>query len=262
MSDRDRVPFLEGPRPRVLAHRGFGSRGPGNTIGAFQRALDAGADLLETDVRASLDGVAFLQHDDEVVDETGHRHRVDRLRAEELERLVLDGGEHPVSLAEALHRFPEARFNIDVKAREAVDATIAAVRGAHAESRVLITSFSESRRRRTLRGLPGAATSASAPLFLLALVAAHANATAVVRVALRGVDALQVPESALGLRVTTPRILARLRSSGCEIHLWTVNDRQRMTELLELGVDGLVTDRTDLARAAVDAFLRGAGPQR
>ncbi|KQQ01293.1 MULTISPECIES: glycerophosphodiester phosphodiesterase family protein [unclassified Rathayibacter] len=262
MTDRGRAPFLEGPRPRVIAHRGFDPGGPGNTIAAFQRALDAGADLLETDVRASLDGVAFLQHDAELIDRTGTRNLVARTRAEELSSLTLDGGEHPATLSEALQRFPDARFNIDVKAREAIGPTVAAVRAARAETRVLITSFSESRRRRTLRALPGAATSASAPLFLLALLAAHANAPAVVRRVLRGIDALQVPESALGLRVAVPRILARLRSSGCEIHLWTIDDPERMTELLELGVDGLVTDRTDLARLAVDASGSGSARLR
>ncbi|WP_208544672.1 glycerophosphodiester phosphodiesterase family protein [Rathayibacter sp. VKM Ac-2759] len=257
MDVRGRAPFLEGPRPRVIAHRGFGRHGPGNTLAAFERALDAGADLLETDVRASLDGVAFLQHDAEIVDRAGGRHRVDRTRAEELSLLTLEGGEHPATLTEALERLPEARFNLDVKARDAIGPTIAAVRAAGAERRVLVTSFSESRRRRTRRSLPGSATSASAPLFVAALVSAHANAPWLVRRVLAGIDALQVPESALGLRVATPRILAHLHSSGCEIHLWTIDDPDRMTELLALGVDGLVTDRTDLARDAVDAYLRG-----
>ncbi|WKK71292.1 glycerophosphodiester phosphodiesterase family protein [Rathayibacter oskolensis] len=83
---------------------------------------------------------------------------------------------------------------------------------------------------------------------MAALVSAHANAPWLVRRGARRVDALQVLESALGLRVATPRILAHLHSSGCEIHLWTIDDPDRMAELLALGVDGLVTDRTDLAR--------------
>ncbi|PPF31743.1 hypothetical protein C5D07_11090 [Rathayibacter tritici] len=72
--------------------------------------------------------------------------------------------------------------------------------------------------------------------------------------ALRGIDALHVPETAVGLRVARPRILSRLRATGCDIHLWTINDPERMRELLALGVDALVTDRTDLARAAVDTL--------
>ncbi|QHF24585.1 glycerophosphodiester phosphodiesterase [Rathayibacter sp. VKM Ac-2804] len=247
-----RPPFLSGRRPFVIAHRGFAPGAEGNTLESFQRALAAGADLLETDVRASLDGVAVLVHDEEVVDASGLRHRVDRTRWEELAECVLPSGERLVTLAEALRRLPTARFNIDVKARTAVLPVVEAVRAAGARDRVLITSFSESRRRAAVRHLPGVATSASAPRFAAALVGAHLGRAALVRRALRGIDALQVPERALGLAVASPRILARLRVTGAEIHLWTINDPERMRALLELGVDGLVTDRTDLARAAVD----------
>ncbi|SMH38459.1 glycerophosphoryl diester phosphodiesterase [Rathayibacter oskolensis] len=259
MSDPGRVPYLSGPRPRVIAHRGFDLDGPGNTLESFRRALDAGADLLESDVRSSVDGVAFLQHDGEIVERGGRRHRVDRLRAEELSKLELVGGEHPVSLADALRLLPLARFNLDVKSADAIAPTVRAVREARAEHRVLVASFSEARRARTLRALPGAATSASALRFVLALVAAHLGATPLIEYALHGIDALQVPERVLGLAVAEPRILRRLRSTGCEIHLWTVNDPDRMRELLRLGVDGLITDRTDLAREAVDDLRSGTG---
>ncbi|PTL73884.1 glycerophosphodiester phosphodiesterase [Rathayibacter caricis DSM 15933] len=251
MSDR-RPPFLRGRRPRVIAHRGFGPGRIGNTLGAFERALEAGADLLETDVRASLDGVAVLVHDEVVRDAGGRPHRIGAERWEDLARLVLPGGEALLSLEDALRLLPDALLNIDVKARAAVVPTARAVDRQGAGDRVLITSFSESRRASTVRLLPGVATSASAPRFLAALLGAHLRLPALVRLALHGMDALQVPESALGLRVTTPPILARLRVTGAEIHLWTINDAQRMTRLLALDVDGLVTDRTDLARRAVD----------
>ncbi|ROQ05506.1 glycerophosphoryl diester phosphodiesterase [Rathayibacter sp. PhB93] len=249
-----RPPFLSGRRPRVIAHRGFAPGGEGNTLESFERALAAGADLLETDVRASLDGVAVLVHDEEVADERGVRHRIETTRWEELADLVLPSGERLLPLAEALRLLPHARFNIDVKARTAVVPVVEAVRAAGARDRVLITSFSESRRRAAVRRLPGVATSASAPRFVAALVGAHLGSPALVRRALRGIDALQVPERAAGLQVTAPRILARLRTTGAEIHLWTINDPRRMRALLDLGVDGLVTDRTDLARLAVDGI--------
>lgn len=247
-----RPPFLSGRRPRVIAHRGFAPGGEGNTLESFERALAAGADLLETDVRASLDGVAVLVHDEEVADERGVRHRIDAARWEELARVVLPSGERLLPLAEALRRLPGARFNIDVKARAAVVPTAEAVRAAGARDRVLITSFSESRRRAAVRLLPGVATSASAPRFAAALLGAHLGVPSLVRAALHGIDALQVPERAAGLEVAVPRILSRLRVTGAEIHLWTINDPERMRALLALGVDGLVTDRTDLARTAVD----------
>ncbi|NQX06872.1 glycerophosphodiester phosphodiesterase [Rathayibacter sp. VKM Ac-2856] len=257
-----RPPFLSGRRPRVIAHRGFGPHGEGNTLESFERALSAGADLLETDVRASLDGVAVLVHDEEVVDARGLRHRIADTRWEELAAIELPlSGERLLPLAEALRRLPGAHFNIDVKARGAVVPVVEAVLATGARDRVLITSFSESRRRAAVRLLPGVATSASAPRFVAALLGAHLRFAPLVRCALRGIDALQVPERAAGLQVTDPRILARLRSTGAEIHLWTINDPTRMRALLALGVDGLVTDRTDLARAAVDERAQhGADP--
>ncbi|MBO0982443.1 glycerophosphodiester phosphodiesterase family protein [Rathayibacter sp. SD072] len=259
MIDR-RPPFLEGQRPRVIAHRGFGPDRIGNTLESFERAIAAGADLLETDVRATVDGIAVLVHDAEVLDGSGIVHRIADERWEDLARVVLPGGERLVSLEDALRRLPQARFNVDVKAREAVVPTADAVGRLAAADRVLLTSFSERRRAAAVRLLPGVATSASAPRFVAALLGAHLGAPLPVRLALAGIDALQVPESALGLRVATPPVLARLRASGAEIHLWTINDPERMRHLLALGVDGLVTDRTDLARAAVDS-LRGREPE-
>lgn len=257
MSDPRRPAFLSGPRPRVIAHRGFGPGGLGSTAEAFARALAAGADILETDVRASLDGVAVLVHDEEIVAADGSRHRIEHERWEELAALPLPLDERLLSFDEALRRFPRARFNVDVKARAAVAPVVAAVRGAGAIDRVLITSFSEARRAAAVRRLPGVATSASAPRFLAALVGAHVRLPPLVRIALRGIDALQVPERALGLAVTEPAVLERLRASGCEIHLWTIDEPETMRVLLERGVDGLVTDRTDLARSAVDSFGSG-----
>ncbi|KZX22818.1 glycerophosphodiester phosphodiesterase family protein [Rathayibacter tanaceti] len=261
----DRPLFLSGPTPRVIAHRGFGPAVEANTPAAFERAVAAGADLLETDVRASLDGVAVLVHDAEVVDSSGRTHRVAAERWEELASLDLAGGARLASLEQVLLQFRTARLNIDVKSADAVVPVADAVRDVRALGRVLITSFSERRRSATIRLLPGAATSASAARFAVALVAAHLGIAWPIRLVLDGIHALQVPESVLGLRVTEPRILRRLRGSGCEIHLWTIDDPTRMAELLALGVDGLVTDRTDLARTAVDTVLtdgRAKRPQR
>lgn len=254
MSDPRSPAFLSGPAPRVIAHRGFGPGGLGSTAEAFTRALEAGADLLETDVRASLDGVAVLVHDEVIVVADGSRHRIAQERWEDLAALPLPRDEHLLSLDDALRRFPDARFNVDVKARAAVDPVVSAVRRAAAVDRVLVTSFSEARRSAAVRRLPGVATSASAPRFAVALLGAHLRLPLLVRWALHGIDALQVPERALGLAVTEPEILQRLRLTGCEIHLWTIDDPALMRVLLDRGVDGIVTDRTDVARRVVDRF--------
>lgn len=239
--------YLSPATPRVFAHRGLAVDAPENTLLAFARAVAVGADYLETDVHASADGVAVIAHDPDLQRLAGRDVRVDQLTIAELRRVDLGHGQSFCSLAEALDAFPETRFNIDVKSLAAVEPTIAAIRKAGASNRVLVSSFDEGRRAAAIRGLPGVVSSASARRFVLALLGAKLGLSPVVRWALRGLAAVQVPEKALGLRVTTGRMIRRLHAAGVEIHVWTINDPKRMRELLELGVDGIVTDRADLA---------------
>ncbi|NQX27444.1 glycerophosphodiester phosphodiesterase [Microbacteriaceae bacterium VKM Ac-2854] len=248
-------PYFSGPLPRILAHRGYTGSDPGdlvpeNTLAAFRRALHAGATHLESDVHATRDGVAVLVHDAEIADADGLRYAVADVDWSLLEAVDLGGGNGVPSLVQALGELPNARFNLDVKAARAAAPIVAAIRSAGAVDRVLITSFSERRRRAVVRQLHGVATSASAVPFLLALVGAKLGASWLVRLALRGVDALQIPERAAGISTTGPRTLRGLRAFGGEIHVWTINDRAAMLRLRAAGVDGLVTDRTDLAVAA------------
>ena len=231
----------------MFAHRGLAVAAPENTLLAFANALAAGASHVETDVQSSRDGIAVICHDADLSRVAARAERVGELSFAELAAIDLGDGQRIVSLADALAAFPGARFNIDVKDAAAVGPTAAAVLAAGATQRVLITSFSERRRRATTRLLPGVASSASAPRFTLALLAAKVGLSPVVRWALRGVTAVQVPQSAGPIRVTTPRVIHAMHRAGVEVHVWTVNEEKDMSALLDLGVDGLVTDRADLA---------------
>ncbi|HSP52553.1 MAG TPA: glycerophosphodiester phosphodiesterase family protein [Cryobacterium sp.] len=244
--------FLEGVGPRVFAHRGLSLDAPENTLLAFRHALAAGATHLETDVHATDDGIAVLSHDADH-DVEGTRIRLDQLTMGELRRIALGKGQSFASLSEGLDAFPEARFNIDVKSAAAVEAAATAVRDAGAIDRVLITSFSETRRRRTAALLPGVATSASASVVMRVVLAAESGAAAPVRHVLKGLTAVQVPESVRFLRILSPRFIRRVHAAGVEVHVWTINDPVDMNRLLDLGVDGLVTDRCDLAAAVIAA---------
>ncbi|CAN5355862.1 glycerophosphodiester phosphodiesterase [soil metagenome] len=243
--------YLSPAPPRLLAHRGLAVEAPENTMLAFAKAIAAGAVYIETDVHASSDGIAVIAHDPDLRRVAGRTVRVDQLTFAELRRIDLGEGQAFCSLAEALDAFPDTRFNIDVKSRAAVQPTIAAVLAARATPRVLVTSFDERRRAAAVRGLPGVLSSSSAQRFVPALLAGKLGLSPVVRRALAGIAAVQVPEKALGLRVTTGRMIRLLHGSGVEVHVWTVNDPVRIGELLDLGVDGIVTDRVDLALEAV-----------
>ena len=237
--------YFSSPRPRVFAHRGLAVAAPENTLAAFAAAIAAGARHIETDVHASSDGVAVVSHDESLERVAGRPGRVSDFTLAELEAIDLGDGQGFSSLATVLERFPHAFFNIDVKSMDAAGPTAAAVTAARATDRVLVTSFSERRRRSATRGLPGVATSASGPIFLVALMLAKIGATPLLRFVLRGIDAVQVPERAAGVTIATARTISRLQRAGVEVHFWTINDEASMIRLLDLGADGIVTDRCD-----------------
>lgn len=219
---------------------------------AFAKAIAVGAHYIETDVHASHDGVAVISHDPDLRRTADRPVRVDHLTMAELRRVDLGEGQSFPSLAEALDAFPETRFNIDIKSSAAVQPTVDAILATKASDRVLVSSFDERRRMRALRQLPGVVSSASARRFLPALLAGKVGFSPAVRGSLRGLVAVQVPERAIGLRVTTARIVRAMHRAGVEVHVWTVNSPARMNELLDLGVDGIVTDRADLAMQVLE----------
>ena len=245
-----RLPFFSPPTPRVFAHRGLASGVPENTLAAFSRALDAGAGYLESDVRATRDGVAVLTHDGDLRRLTGRAERIADLTSAELAERDL-GGHRVPTLAEALARFPDARFNLDLKSADAVPAAVAAIREADAVDRVLVGSFDEQRRASAIAALPGVATSASSRIAIRALAALRAGLPRTVAKVLNGVHAVQVPETARGLRIVSPRTVLGFHRAGVEVHVWTVNTAGAMRRLLGWGVDGIVTDRADVAVAVV-----------
>jgi len=249
------LPYFATPLPRVIAHRGLSLDAPENTLLAFAHALALDVTHVETDVHVSADGVAMIAHDATLHRVAGRAQRIDELTARELAKIDLGDDQYMPTLAEALDTFTDARFNIDVKTLAVVEPAVDAIRAAAAEDRVLITSFSESRRRRALALLPTVATSASGPRFAAALLASVIRGGPAVRAALRGLHAVQIPERAMGLTTVTPARIRAFHAAGVEVHVWTINDEADMRRLLALGVDGIVTDRADIAMAVI-ASLR------
>ena len=243
--------FLSTSRPRVLAHRGLAVDAPENTLLAFLSALSNGATHLETDVHLSRDKIPVLSHDPDLTRLVGSAVRVDQLTLAELKRIDLGHGQTFASLSEALDAFPEALFNIDVKADAAPEPTATAIGQATAIPRVLVTSFSERRRRSTVELLPGVATSPSAAVLRAVIPATTLHLDSAVRRRLTGFAAVQVPERVKRLRIVTPRFVDAMHAAGVEVHVWTVNEPAAMTRLLDLGVDGLVTDRCDIAAEVI-----------
>jgi len=243
---RQRTPgaFFAGAKPRILAHRGLALDCDENTLFAIGAALAAGAQIIETDVQATRDGVAVLMHDETLA--TGAP--VSGLSLAELQGVRLPRGGMIPTLQEALTAFPNARFNIDLKSAEAIASVIAVIIQEKAQDRVLVTSFSGSRRRVATRALSGVATSASATMVVAAVLAGAVGWRWAMRRILRNVDAVQIPERVLRIGTTTPPMVKRFHAAGVEIHVWTINEESAMKRLLGAGVDGIVTDRCDVAQ--------------
>jgi glycerophosphoryl diester phosphodiesterase len=239
--------YFEPPRPRVLAHRGLAIEAPENTLLAFAKAAAVGAVYVETDVHLSSDGVAVVSHDPSLARVAGRKIDVAQLTMAELRRIDLGHGQGFASLEEALDAFPELRFNIDVKIERAVEATVAALERTRSASRVLLTSFSEGRRLRLAALVPDAVTSAGRGGVIRSRLTSFRGSPARVAMSLRGAAALQIPERVGSARLVTARFVESIQHAGAEVHVWTVNDPADMQRLLDLGVDGLVTDRADLA---------------
>lgn len=239
--------YLDPRPPRVLAHRGLALEAPENTMSAFIAAVDAGARFLETDVHATADGVAVIAHDPSLDRVAGRDVEIEQTLFRDLQRIDLGQGEHVPGLREALLALPDAHWNIDLKTDASVVPAVRAVVEAKATDRVLLTSFSERRRRQAAELVPGVATSASQSMVAKAIVAQRLGLAGRLRRILAPVVALQVPRRHRGVELVTARSVRAFQAAGVEVHVWTINDESEMRELLELGVDGIVTDRCDLA---------------
>lgn len=262
MATHAQHPWFRGaPAPRVLAHRGFvppSSEGfVENSFAAVAAAHAAGAVYVESDCHVTSDGVVVLFHDDDLRRVTGDPRPVAEVPFPELQRIMESRG-GLLSVGDALTGFPGVRFNLDVKAETAAE-PLGRLVAPHA-ARVLITSFSDRRRRIALNaahargGEP--ATSPGQATIVRVMAALATRSLTLIRRSLDGIDALQVPETHAGIRILRPRLLDAAHEHGVEVHIWTVNEPADMRRLLEEGVDGLVTDRTDLAlRAAAEHRL-------
>ena len=229
-----------GTPPLALAHRGGAGESAENSPLAFQHAVDLGYRWIETDVRATIDGHAVVFHDatmDRTTDATGE---LSALPLAEVRAARLTDGQAPITLAEALVRWPEIRFNVDVKSDDTVAPFLQAVADADAWDRVCAAAFSTSRIRR-LRGQAGPrlATSMGPSEVTRLVLGAPDHSPAI---------AAQVPHHARGIPLVTRRFVQRAHRRGVQVHVWTINDPAEMEDLLDLGVDGLVTDRPTALR--------------
>lgn len=246
-------PYLDRATPIPFAHRGGAADGLENTAAAFRRAAGLGYRYFETDVHATADGRLVAFHDPTLDRVTDTRGRIGDLTWAEVRRARVAGNEPLPLFEELLEEFPEARWNVDIKAAPALAPLIDLIRRTDSWDRVCVGSFSESRvaAAERLAG-PRLATSYGVR-GVLGLRLRSYGIPAPVR---RGAVCAQVPETQNGIRVVDERFVRMAHARGLQVHVWTVNDPHRMEALLDLGVDGIMTDQLETLRAVFTA--RGA----
>lgn len=252
MPRRTGFPFLDEPVGVVaFAHRGGAYHpeieGLENTLAAFRHAWELGYRYLETDVHATRDGVLLAFHDtvlDRVTDQKGE---ISRLTYGDVQRALIGGRECVPTLAQLFDEFPDARFNIDIKSAGAVRPLVDFIEARDAHDRVLVGSFSP-RNLNTFRRLSRGRVATSAhPLEVVAYLLVPSGRLAD-RLTRGRPQALQIPHRRGPLVLAGRRLVARAHSAGKQVHVWTIDDPAEMHALVEQGVDGLMTDRTDILR--------------
>jgi glycerophosphoryl diester phosphodiesterase len=245
---------LPDSRPRIFAHRGLVFKGATqvvdeNTLDSFALALEAGADYLETDLQLTKDKVPVLFHDSDLARLLGSKTLIASLTLAELKNVRLPFGGVIPTLQEALEMYSEAKFNLDFKSPRTEAPGMAVVIALGALDRVLVSSFSESSRKRALSHSPvKIASSAGSSMVLASYALAKLKLSKALADTLKNVNALQLPTKMYGIDFTHPRFVEQILNQNKEIHYWTVNDPTEMRNLFALGAHGIVTDRTDIAR--------------
>jgi glycerophosphoryl diester phosphodiesterase len=267
--------FLDHPRPLAFAHRGGAALAPENSWRAFEHAVGLGYAYLETDLQATSDGVLIAFHDRTLDRVTGQSGRIARMPYRQMSGALI-GGTDPIPLLEdLLAAWPDVRFNIDLKDSPAIQPLARVLRRTAAWDRVCVVSFSASRLRAARRvferqvcmaasligtavvrfggpragaeagpaappraAAPGGSPAAQ-PGPVLAAPRHGPHAALAERLARTGVRCAQVPAS-----VATESFVGRAHALGLQVHVWTVNDTATMTSLLDIGVDGIMTDET------------------
>jgi glycerophosphoryl diester phosphodiesterase len=251
------------PHPLIFAHRGGARLRPENTIPAFDHGLALGADGLEFDVHLSRDGIVVVHHDPTLDRTTSGNGPVAALTADELGRL--DAGywfrrqdpavEYPFrgqgigvpTLRDVLRRYPAVRMIIELKVNtpDLARCVIDEVRAARAIDRVALGSFGTRVLRAARAYEPRIRTGSSREETRLALYRSW------VRLPVRHprYQEYQVPEVAGTTRVVTPRFVRNAHAAGCGVHVWTVDEAADMRRLIGWGVDGIISDRPDVAVA-------------
>lgn len=250
MKLRHRHPFLEPHGDDLFvpfAHRGGFKDLPENSLAAFLAANDVGFRYLETDVQVTRDGHLVAFHDANLLRTCGIDREISTMSRDEVSRALIDGKEPVPLLSDLMESLPHSMFNIDAKSDASVDALIDFLDRTKTLHRVCIGSFSHRRLAKIRRAFDSRVCTSASP---------REVALWLTGIAPSGPSCIQIPQRQSNLRILTRNRVARSRIHGLPVHVWTIDDAETMQELIDDGVDGIMTDDGHtLKRVATHNFL-------
>ncbi len=233
-------PFLDWDGPIPFAHRGGASDAPENTMPAFEYAVDLGYRYIETDVQVTSDGVLTAFHDNDLQRTCGRRGKINELPWSEVSTARVDGKAPIPLLEDLLGTWPDLRVNIDCKTDSAIPALVATLIRTNALERVCVGAFNDLRLRKLRAALGEGLCTSLGPGGVAALRFGALRKSPA--------RAAQVPVKQGPLVVTNAAFIERAHRLGIAVHVWTIDDPVEMRRLLDLGVDGIMTDRPAVLR--------------
>ena len=242
-------PYLDNNKPIAFAHRGGTSAAPENTLRSFADAIELGYRYIETDVHATSDGILVAFHDNDLNRTCGEDRTIAGSTRADLLSARIDGTDPIPLLDDLLDEWPDVRINIDCKADSALEPLITTLRDRNILDRVCIGSFSDARIARVRAEFGDSVCTSMGPKEVAKLVAR--STTGVPFIPSRHALAAQIPVKQGPIPVATQRLVDVAHSLGIQVHVWTVDDPIEIARLLDLGVDGIMSDDT---RALRDVF--------
>ena len=233
--------YLEYDGLKVLAHRGGAEESNENTLESFDYSQSLGCEFIETDVQVSSDGIPYIFHDDDLKRIINNPIRFDSLSSNEIDELSIFNSCKIPKLSDTLLRFPNLCFQIDFKTDEVVMPALDVINEMNVFDRVCIASFN-SKRLQNVRSLYPDLCISMGPNEVFKTLLARFN---LYKGDVPG-DCLQIPMSYYGIKIVSKRFVDFIHSRGLKIMIWTINDIKTFKYLINLGVDGIITDKPKL----------------
>ena len=222
----------------IIPHRGGATEAPENTLASFEYSVNLGAEIIETDVQVSADGIPYVFHDNNLLRITGVNKTFSQCNSKEIDQIKIFKNHHIPKLEEVLHKFPNTKFQIDLKTDDVVEPALKILNKFNTQKEnICLASFSSSRLNRARKLIDG--------------VIFSMGPNEIVKMKLKNIgfkinhiqgDFMQVPIYRYGLKIVTKSFVSFVQEQNVKIAVWTINKESEMKYLIELGVDGIITD--------------------